>query len=90
MNIEDVSPIDTSFFRTDKYPSSYIEEKLNEAIQTAKNKRDLCDKLRLLETLGCINLNQYTDYKKAELINQFCHAKILLKGDDFRKMRKFR
>lgn len=85
--IEDVSPIDTSFFCTNRFTSDIIEKNLRQAIESASSKADACRRVMDLEPLGYVLLSNVTDERKAELINPFASPKFILCGDDFCKAR---
>lgn len=84
---EDVQPVDTSFFRTDKHTEQICEQQLREALIAAQSKADACKRIMQLDTLGYIALKALTDARKAELINPFAAPRFTFTGDDFRKAR---
>ena len=85
--VEDVTPVDTSFFCTNRFTSDIIEKNLRNAIESASSKADACRRIMALETQGYILLSNVKDERKAELINPFAAPKYTLHGDDFRKAR---
>lgn len=84
---EDVSPIDTSFFGTDNYSEDICRKNLMEAIEYATGKADACRRIMLADTCGYIHIRQFSDARKAELINQFSAPKYVFTDDDFCKAR---
>lgn len=84
---EDVEPIDTSFFGTDKYPADVCEKNLREAIDGASGKADACRRIMLADTCGYIHIRQFSDARKAELINPFAQPKYTFTYSDFTKAR---
>ena len=80
---EDVSPIDTSFFGTDNYSEDICQKNLMEAIEYATGKADACRRIMLADTCGYIHIRQFSDARKAELINQFSAPKYVFTDDDF-------
>lgn len=84
---EDVSPIDTSFFGTDNYSEDICRKNLMEAIEYAAGKADACRRIMLADTCGYIHIRQFSDARKAELINQFSAPKYVFTDDDFCKAR---
>lgn len=85
--VEDVEPIDTSFFCTKQFTSDIIEKNIRQAILLASSKADACRRIMALEPLGYVALSNVTDERKAELINPFAAPKYTLTGEDFRKAR---
>ena len=88
--VEDVTPVDTSFFCTTRFTSDIIEKNLRQAIESASSKADACRRVMDLEPLGYVVLSNVTDERKAELINPFASPKFILCGDDFTKARNRR
>lgn len=86
--IEDIHPVDTSFFCTDRFTPDIIEKNLRQAIESASSKADACRRILALETQGYILLSKEKDERKAQLINPFAMSRFTLHGDDFRKARK--
>lgn len=84
---EDVTSIDTSFLGTDRFPADVCEKNLREAIDGASGKADACRRIMLADTCGYIHIRQYTDARKAELINPFAKPKYTFTDDDFCKAR---
>ena len=84
---EDVSPIDTSFFTSYPFSPEMIEKNLRQAINLASSKADVCRRIMALETQGYIIISNFTDERKAELINPFSLPKFSLKANDFKKAR---
>ena len=85
--VEDVTPVDTSFFCTQQFTPDIIEKNLRQAITLASSKADACRRIMALEPLGYLRLSNVTDERKAELINPFASPKYIFKGEDFRKAR---
>ena len=85
--VEDVTPVDTSFFCTQQFTPDIIEKNLRQAINLASSKADACRRIMALEPLGYVLLSNVKDDRKAELINPFAAPKYTLHGDDFRKAR---
>ena len=85
--VEDVVPIDTSFFCTQQFTSDIIEKNLRQAITLASSKADACRRIMALEPLGYVTLSNVTDERKAELVNPFAMPKYRLTGEDFKKAR---
>ena len=85
--VEDVTPVDTSFFCTNRFTSDIIEKNLRQAIESASSKADACRRIMALEPLGYLLLSNVTDERKAELVNPFATPKYIFKGEDFRKAR---
>ena len=85
--VEDVTPVDTSFFCTKQFTEDIIEKNLRQAITFASSKADACRRIMALEPLGYLLLSNVTDERKAELINPFATPKYIFKGEDFRKAR---
>ena len=88
--IEDVSPIDTSFFCTNRFTSDIIEKNLRHAIESASSKADACRRIMALDTQGYILISNVGDDCKAKLINPFAAPKFTFCGDDFTKARNRR
>ena len=86
-SVEDVVPVDTSFFCTQLFSEDIIEKNLRQAITLASSKADACRRVMALEPLGYVVLSNVTDERKAELVNPFAMPKFLLSGEDFRKAR---
>ena len=84
---EDVEPMNTSFFGTDRYPMDVCEKNLREAITGASSKADACRRIMLADTCGYIHIKQYTDEMKAELINPYAQPTYTFTDDDFKKAR---
>ena len=85
--VEDVVPIDTSFFCTQQFTSDIIEKNLRQAITLASSKADARRRIMALEPLGYVLLSNVTDERKAELVNPFAMPKYRLTGEDFKKAR---
>ncbi len=85
--VEDVVPIDTSFFCTQQFTPDIIEKNLRQAINLASSKADACRRIMALEPLGYVLLSNVTDERKAELVNPFAMPKYRLTGEDFKKAR---
>lgn len=85
--VEDVVPIDTSFFGTDRYTAEVCEKNLREAIDLASGKADACRRIMMSDTCGYIHIRQFSDARKAELINPFASPKYTFTDDDFCKAR---
>ena len=85
--LEDVEPIDTSFFGTDKFPADVCEKNLREAIDLASGKADACRRIMLADACGYIHIRQFSDARKAELINPFAQPKYTFTYSDFTKAR---
>ena len=88
--VEDITPIDTSFFCTDRFTSDIIEKNIRQAIELASSKADACRRIMALEPLGYVVLSNVTDERKAFLVNQFSMPKFNLTGFDFTKARNRR
>ena len=86
-SVEDVVPVDTSFFCTQLFSEDIIEKNLRQAITLASSKADACRRVMALEPLGYVVLSNVTDERKAELVNPFAMPKFRLSGEDFRKAR---
>lgn len=86
--VEDVTPVDTSFFCTQQFTEDIIEKNLRQAITLASSKADACRRVMALEPLGYVVLSNVTDERKAELVNPFAMPKYRLTGEDFKKARK--
>ena len=85
--VEDVTPVDTSFFCTQQFTEDIIEKNLRQAITLASSKADACRRVMALEPLGYVILSNVTDERKAELVNPFAMPKYTLTGQDFRQAR---
>lgn len=85
--VEDVAPVDTSFFCTQQFTPDIIEKNLRQAIETASSKADACRRIMALETQGYFLLSNVKDDRKAELINPFSMPKYNMTGQDFRQVR---
>jgi hypothetical protein len=85
--VEDVTPVDTSFFCTQQFTEDIIEKNLRQAITLASSKADACRRVMALEPLGYVLLSNKTDERKAELVNPFAMPKYRLTGQDFRQAR---
>jgi len=85
--VEDVTPVDTSFFCTQQFTEDIIEKNLRQAISLASSKADACRRIMALEPLGYVVLSNVTDERKAELVNPFAMPKYRLTGQDFRQAR---
>ncbi|MBQ3717073.1 MAG: hypothetical protein II901_01635 [Paludibacteraceae bacterium] len=85
--VEDVVPVDTSFFCTSQFSEDIIEKNLRQAISLASSKADACRRIMALEPLGYVTLSNVTDERKAELVNPFAMPKFHLSGIDFAKAR---
>ena len=86
-SVEDIVPVDTSFFCTTRFTSDVIEKNLRQAISLASSKADACRRIMALEPLGYVVLSNVTDERKAELVNPFAIPRFRLSGEDFRKAR---
>lgn len=86
-SVEDVVPVDTSFFCTQLFSEDIIEKNLRQAISLASSKADACRRVMALEPLGYVVLSNVTDERKAELVNPFAMPKFRLTGQDFRQAR---
>ena len=87
---QDVEPIDTSFFATERYTADVCERNLREAITQASGKADACRRIMLADTCGYIHLRQFTDARKAELINPFAAPDYIFTADDFCNARRYK
>jgi len=85
---EDIEPVDTSFFCTDRYTPDIIEKNIHQAINLASSKADACRRILALETYGYIILSNVNDARKAELINPFAAPKYVFTEDDFINARR--
>ena len=85
---EDIEPVNTSFFCTDKFSADIIEKNLQQAINLAGSKADACRRIMALETYGYIVLSNVNDARKAELINPFATPKYVFTADDFSYARR--
>lgn len=85
--VEDVTPVDTSFFGTDRYTAEVCEKNLREAIDQASGKADACRRIMMADACGYIHIRQFSDARKAELINPFASPKYTFTDDDFCKAR---
>lgn len=85
--VEDVTPVDTSFFCTQQFTEDIIEKNLRQAIESASSKAEACRRIMALEPLGYVLLSNVTDERKAELVNPFAMPKYRLTGEDFKKAR---
>lgn len=85
--VEDVVPVDTSFFGTDRYTAEVCEKNLREAIDLASGKADACRRIMMADACGYIHIRQFSDARKAELINPFASPKYTFTDDDFCKAR---
>ena len=83
--VEDVVPVDTSFFGTDRYTAEVCEKNLREAIDQASGKADACRRIMMADACGYIHIRQFSDARKAELINPFASPKYTFTDDDFCK-----
>ena len=79
--------VDTSFFCTERYDAALCEKNLREAIDGASGKADACRRIMLADTCGYIHIRQYTDARKAELVNPFAAPKYTFYDYDFRQAR---
>ena len=84
---EDIEPMDTSFFGVDRFAEDVCEKNLREAINGASSKADACRRIMRADACGYIHIRQYTDARKAELINPYAMPKLTFTGDDFAKAR---
>lgn len=84
---EDVEAVDTSFFGTDRYGADVCEKNLREAINGSSGKADACRRIMIADRCGYIHIRQYSDVRKAELINPFAKPKYTFTGEDFKKSR---
>ena len=87
-NVEDVEPIDTSFFCSDRFSPDIIEKNIMKELAESKGKADACRRLMTLDACGYIQLRNKTDNQKAECINPFAKPRYTFTGDDFCKARK--
>lgn len=85
---EDIEPVNTSFFCTERFAADIIEKNLHDAINLASSKADACRRIRALETCGYIVLSNVNDARKAELINPFATPKYVFTADDFSYARR--
>ncbi len=85
--VEDITPVDTSFFGTDRYNAEVCEKNLREAIDQASGKADACRRIMMADACGYIHIRQFSDARKAELINPFASPKYTFTDDDFCKAR---
>ena len=85
--VEDITPVDTSFFGTDRYTADVCEKNLREAIDQASGKADACRRIMMADACGYIHIRQFSDARKAELINPFASPKYTFTDDDFCKAR---
>ena len=85
---EDVEPVNTSFFCTERFTADIIEKNLLQAINLASSKADACRRIMALETCGYILLSNVNDARKAELINPFAAPKYIFTEDDFSYARR--
>ena len=60
-SVEDVVPVDTSFFCTQHFSEDIIEKNLRQAISLASSKADACRRIMALEPLGYVVLSNVTD-----------------------------
>ena len=88
--VEDVQPIDMSFFCTHQFTEDIIEKNIRQAIEEAKSKADACRRIMALEKCGYIRLSNVKDERKAELLNPFAMPKYSFTAEDFRKARNSR
>ena len=88
--VVDITPIDTSFFCTDRFTSDIIEKNLRNAIASASSKADACRRIMALDIQGYILISNVGDDSKAKLINPFAAPKFTFCGDDFTKARNRR
>ena len=88
--VVDITPIDTSFFCTDRFTADIIEKNLRNAIESASSKADACRRIMALDTQGYILISNVGDDSKAKLINPFAAPKFTFCGDDFTKARNRR
>ena len=86
-SVEDIVPVDTSFFCTNQFSEDIIEKNLRQAISLASSKADACRRIMALEPLGYVTLSNVTDERKAELVNPFAMPRFHLSGIDFAKAR---
>jgi len=86
---EDIEPVDTSFFGTDKFAADICEKNLRETIINANSKTEACRNIMTLDTCGFIHIRQYTDARKAELINPFAAPKYIFTEKDFGNARYY-
>ena len=85
--VEDITPVDTSFFGTDRYTAEVCEKNLREAIDQASGKAYACRRIMMADACGYIHIRQFSDARKAELINPFASPKYTFTDDDFCKAR---
>ena len=64
--VEDVTPVDTSFFCTQQFTPDIIGKNLRQAITLASSKADACRRIMALKPLGYVLLSNVTDERKAE------------------------
>ena len=89
-NSEDIEPVDTSFFGTDKFSADVCEKNLREAIDEATGKADACRRIMQADTCGYIHIRHLSDARKAELVNPFAAPKYTFYDYDFRQARNRR
>ncbi len=89
-NPEDIEPIDTSFFGTEKFAIDICEKNLRETIINANSKTEACRNIMTLDTCGYIHIRQYSDARKAELINPYAAPKYVFTEKDFANARYYK
>lgn len=87
---EDIEPIDTSFFGTEKFAIDICEKNLRETIINANSKTEACRNIMTLDTCGYIHIRQYSDARKAELINPYAAPKYVFTEKDFANARYYK
>lgn len=87
---EDIEPIDTSFFGTEKFAIDICEKNLRETIINASSKTEACRNIMTLDTCGYIHIRQYSDARKAELINPYAAPKYVFTEKDFANARYYK
>ena len=75
------------FLGTDRYNAEVCEKNLREAIDQASGKADACRRIMMADACGYIHIRQFSDARKAELINPFASPKYTFTDDDFCKAR---
>lgn len=71
----------------DRYTAEVCEKNLREAIDLASGKADACRRIMMADACGYIHIRQFSDARKAELINPFASPKYTFTDDDFCKAR---
>ena len=78
--VEDVVPVDTSFFGTDRYTAEVCEKNLREAIDLASGKADACRRIMMADACGYIHIRQFSDARKSRIDQPFCFSQIHFYG----------